>query len=581
MLDDIKKSHERVAKYVHSRRRSIILKGLLFISVFMVIFQFLFPVDRMLPFTKIDGVNYSLWSKDDVIDNLEEIYNTKSLSIYFGSSRQALKTPLLNELGLNIDSFSTVSAIEYPWYYKIIPFSLFKGYVVDSIDVIYKYDSIALDSYLTDEFGDSCSVEPRDAKLYSENGEIKLSYAQGGGDCEVYIIKNIINDYIPKLADKNIIKIEMDETPPLVNDYMAVNFRDDLLNRIGENPEIQIIDTYRTIKTEDVIDWLEFSIVDNKFTYDLSYENINNFLLSNFSNDIDVETGVTEIYTDNFIETSRTNGVDGKSLVMDETLEAIRAFIDSDEEVIKIAVNVTPPTDKYVRTFSENDETLTAIIEKYTSNHTGVYGVSLVELDGKNRRASFNDTKVFTTASTYKLFVAYSSLLRIEDGIWDWSDNISNGRNLETCLSEMIMYSDNECGIALINKIGRDVISNEAQAAGCTETTFLGAEGIETTPANLSLFLAQLKTGQILNLQSSRDFLMDVMNQNIYRLGIPQGLGPDYNVSNKVGFLYDLLHDASIVDAPDGSYILVIMTDGSSWEMIADLAEQIEFQRIK
>jgi len=106
----------------------------------------------------------------------------------------------------------------------------------------------------------------------------------------------------------------------------------------------------------------------------------------------------------------------------------------------------------------------------------------------------------------------------------------------------------------------------------------VGGSDIKTTPADLALFLAELQTGQILNQQSSRNLLMSAMKRNIYRQGIPAGISGSV-VADKVGFLYGLLHDASIVYSPTGTYVLVIMTDGSSWSTIADFASQIEALR--
>ena len=40
-----------------------------------------------------------------------------------------------------------------------------------------------------------------------------------------------------------------------------------------------------------------------------------------------------------------------------------------------------------------------------------------------------------------------------------------------------------------------------------------------------------------------------------------------------------LLHDAAIVYSPKGTYVIAVMTDGSSWATIADLARQIDTLR--
>ena len=69
------------------------------------------------------------------------------------------------------------------------------------------------------------------------------------------------------------------------------------------------------------------------------------------------------------------------------------------------------------------------------------------------------------------------------------------------------------------------------------------------------------------------------MKRNIYKQGILAGL-PSATVASKVGFLDALLHDASIIYSPTGTYVLVIMTEGSSWGNIANLAKQVESLRV-
>jgi hypothetical protein len=76
---------------------------------------------------------------------------------------------------------------------------------------------------------------------------------------------------------------------------------------------------------------------------------------------------------------------------------------------------------------------------------------------------------------------------------------------------------------------------------------------------------------------ASRDRFLGALKRNIYRQGIPAGAS--VQVADKVGFLNGLFHDAAIVYSPSGTYVLTIMTDGSSWANIAELTKQIEALR--
>ena len=95
-----------------------------------------------------------------------------------------------------------------------------------------------------------------------------------------------------------------------------------------------------------------------------------------------------------------------------------------------------PPTEQYTRSYRPTDAGLSALLANYAKDHAGTYGISLVELDGKKRRANSDGDKKFVTASTYKLFVAYSVLKRIDGGTRSWDTDAD-------CFNKMISQSDN------------------------------------------------------------------------------------------------------------------------------------------
>lgn len=231
-----------------------------------------------------------------------------------------------------------------------------------------------------------------------------------------------------------------------------------------------------------------------------------------------------------------------------------------------------------VRKLSEAN--ISTLMQQYAQTHTGTFSISMSELSGQLRQSSYNPTKLFISASTYKLFAAYSTLKRVEDGTWNLADKIVGGRDLATCFNDMIVNSDNDCAEAFLNKIGRSVVTSEAHSIGCNSTIFSNTDYARTSAADLTLFLTKLYQGQILTQQSSRDRLINAMKRQVYRQGIPAGL-KGIVVADKVGFINAVLNDAAIVYSPTGTYILVIMTDGSSWSTIADLANKIEALRIQ
>jgi len=562
------------------------LKVLLFaiggLLAVVIVGQLLYPNDRLAFFTTIDGVNLSGWSKADAIKRLDGEYANKNIPIYFGEVQKAYRTPKTVEIGSTISNETRIKNINYPWYLRIVPTSILWVHFINqrTSEPKYSSDDDKLSAYINKELGSSCDVKPQDAVLKVNGKKIEIVPSENGGTCDAAILKKELANAKPVLNSDYHIKMAVDVILPNVSDELAQIFSDNLQTKIGSGISVAVNGAVQVIPVSNVLSWIDFSSADGLLTYVFNNERATTYLNDNFASKVALASGTTTVNTYDFVETSRVNGPEGKRLDTSGTLNNLKSFIDGENPDAQVATLAVAPKVVYTRSYSATDTGLSALLQQYAQDHAGVFGVSLIELSGQNRRASYGENKSFTTASTYKLFVAYSTLKRIESGVWKWTDKITPDRNLSVCFDDMIVKSDNTCGALLLEKVGNKNVNNDARDIGCTGTSFVGGDNIKTTSADLSLLLAELQSGQILNQQENRDILINAMKRNVYRKGIPSGI-TDSIVADKVGFMDGLLHDASIVYSPNGTYILVIMTDGSSWSTIADFAKQIEALRIQ
>ena len=247
-------------------------------------------------------------------------------------------------------------------------------------------------------------------------------------------------------------------------------------------------------------------------------------------------------------------------------LQKLQSTIDGGSLQLDAVTKAVPPREEYTRTYSSSDAGLSALMENFAKDHPGTYGVSMIELDGKKRRAEYNGDKQFVTASTYKLLVAYSLLKRIDSGARSWDSD-------QACFNKMISLSDNACAESFLNAIGVSTLTSEANAIGLKNSTFMKGGGPYTTANDQALLLGMIATGQNFS-SANQQRLLEAMKKNAYRKGIPAGVSG--TVADKVGFMNGLLHDSAIVYGSHGTYVLSIMTDGASWEAIADLAKQLD-----
>jgi hypothetical protein len=76
---------------------------------------------------------------------------------------------------------------------------------------------------------------------------------------------------------------------------------------------------------------------------------------------------------------------------------------------------------------------------------------------------------------------------------------------------------------------------------------------------------------------ANRDRLLYNLARQPYKYGIPTGSSvPANQIYDKVGFLWDYVHDTAIVPHPRGAYVMTIMGKGQGYGGIAAVAREIE-----
>ncbi len=130
------------------------------------IFQIVYPSSRLIPGTKVDGVNLGGMKYADAAKKLDDEYGNLKLNIYFGDNNAAFQTPKMSEVGIGVDNAARLSTIKYPFYLRIIPTSLWWAPALSKPgDIAYTYDKNKIASYTTSKVGSDCSIAPQNASL--------------------------------------------------------------------------------------------------------------------------------------------------------------------------------------------------------------------------------------------------------------------------------------------------------------------------------------------------------------------------------------------------------------------------------
>lgn len=226
------------------------------------------------------------------------------------------------------------------------------------------------------------------------------------------------------------------------------------------------------------------------------------------------------------------------------------------------------------------NQDLINLITDWAENEPGEFGVSVLELNGE-RRAEYNADERFVSASTYKLFFVYAALHQIENSVASLQSETSIGRTVEDCIESLLVYSWDICGWPIAQFVGIERLEVLLHDQGFTSTdlnnydsdgNFVGDK--YSTPADEALFMTKLYKGQLLNAEHT-EYFIDLLKTQKWRERIPAGVPEGITVADKPGWLYEYENDAAIVYGKSSTYVLVIMSNNSSEDRLAELSSAI------
>ena len=221
---------------------------------------------------------------------------------------------------------------------------------------------------------------------------------------------------------------------------------------------------------------------------------------------------------------------------------------------------------------------LSTLVSRFAgSDPSHQWSVQVQGLGSDTRSASYNAAQKFNSASMYKLLLIYPLLQKNDFDSWSKITLGVNGRleKLSDCVATMLRTSDNACGDAVGEYVGWGYADAELKDLGLLSTSINSAAGPSTTAVDAATYLKGLYDGQWVS-GTARDFILGQMSQQIYRSGIPAGVGSAATVADKIGDLGFVRHDAGIISYSGGNYILSIFTSGASYSQIAQLTSLVQ-----
>ena len=150
-------------------------------------------------------------------------------------------------------------------------------------------------------------------------------------------------------------------------------------------------------------------------------------------------------------------------------------------------------------------------------------------------RAEHLADRVVLSASLYKLFVA-RELYRRND--------------VDDCVRKMIVISDDACGVAGLNKVGRGALDASLHRDGFTGTSLATPQ--RTTAADVAELLRRERAGNTA--------LYALLKQQQVNDRVPPALPAGTPFAHKTGDRTGWAHDAGVITTPKGDLLVVLLT---------------------
>ena len=188
---------------------------------------------------------------------------------------------------------------------------------------------------------------------------------------------------------------------------------------------------------------------------------------------------------------------------------------------------------------------LESAIRSTAGRYAGDYAVTVREIGVVGEVASVDGAARLEPASMMKLFAAWASLKRVQDGTASMSTRLRTGLTLRECLKAMIHASDNYCHDDIVAWIGAGRLNSLIAGAGFANTRYGNVApggtvlyaGNRSTTSDLTSLMVRITAGELLK-GSARSHMLGLMEGQIWRSRIASGIPAGVTQRSKPGSLW-------------------------------------------
>jgi hypothetical protein len=347
--------------------RNILLSSAILLGGHLLI-QICYP-DFNLPLgAKLSGKNLSGWNKKDAIKELNRAYSNSEVKIFLGDSDESFKTVQPADFGLEVDNTRRVDEIDYPWYAKIIPTSLFWwGAVAPSAKPSQKFDDDELQKFVEKYFGTPCYVEPRNATLKIDGSSIDIEKSNIGGSCYQSVVKDSLKRIKFDSLSSGVARIDLAVEKPSITTADATRLAMEVSPNLVSDLvlELEEIGSSVTLSRDELAAWVSFEVADGQLAPTIDKEKSSQFYKTRVAPLVEQGAGVTTIIASE-ISAVRIDGVAGRVININETNLRIVEYLKGLRNTVAVAIESTDPSVSYVYNRPQPDQDQTEDADEET-----------------------------------------------------------------------------------------------------------------------------------------------------------------------------------------------------------------------
>ena len=563
--------HERYLSHMPTRKRyRVCILVAVFIFILIVALQLAYPEDRGLPLAGLPGRSLALATHDQMAKVIADQFDSAKLKLTIGTDK-SVEYPL-KLAGAEPDTEKMIANLSnYPLWQRLIPGTILRPSAsLRVVDVYYSADPL---KKFAEARSKELSFPPQNARLAIKNTQLVASEAVAGSAVNNGELLDAISRTSVLFGQTTIVDAPTKRTPAQRSSKDLAKVRVQAEAALAHSVVIKADTQQFSPDKTELASWIVLSTTDTgDVTLSVDKDKIKAYV-NELNKKVGTPAGQTNITLVDGRETGRIVGVVGRAIDIDIVATQLGN-----------ALLVPPPTVTVTAPFTDLQPSV-IFNSKYTTTQAGLQAYvddaartknmhfSIQQIDGQKWSARARDTESIPSGSTYKVFVAMVLFDKIDKGEIHWDDPMLD-TTVAGCFDRMTVASTNPCAEKWIADFGRQYINDFIYARGFSHgTTFIASDATHTTAADLTKFMIGLNDGTLVS-GGNRDLLLSNLSRHPYRYGIPTGSAGQVN--DKVGFLWDYVHDAAIVHHPRGTYIMTIMTKGQSYGAIASATRDVE-----